>query len=141
MADLDLHRAALVEADARGRRYPAQVASNRVDAADAQRDFQAWHCIAEWLKSGRSPAGFIDGAGTLAEEWAEMAAAADRAIASTAEAHAKAEQGDDDAKLDRLAARLVALRSIGADVARQRSLVETLNQALQLRRTAERAAA
>lgn len=123
----DLAQAARLERDSRERNYPKSVASGTLTADEATIDFQAWHCIVHFLETGdfRSiDAGGIDERTVVG--WAKAQAAADKAVASTAQALAAA-QGD-DAKVQRLTARLAQLRAIARAVTSQRGLIEAINR-------------
>lgn len=123
----DLVAAARFELESRERNYPALVASGKLTADEATIDFQAWHCIAGFIATGRfqaCDAGAVDGLTVVG--WALAEAAADRAVANTAQAQAGAK--GDDAKLQRLAGRLEALQLIAARVRRQHALVDSINR-------------
>lgn len=145
----DLAEAARFEVASRDRNYPGLVASGKLGAAEASHDFQAWHCIAEWLDSGRSPAGWFDaeaGAERTADcrlvvEWLLCEDACSRAIATVRDALADARAKPAAAKADRLGRRLDALQRVADKVGAQRRRVETLNRALREQRQHERQAA
>lgn len=153
MADADLVKAARFEVASREKNYPGLVASGKLGADEATVDFQAWHCIAEWLDRGRSPAGWFDAdAGAdratdfgadcrIVVEWLLCEDACSRAIATVRGALGEANARADAAKADRLGRRLAALQLIAGKVGAQRRRVETLNRALREQRQHERKAA
>lgn len=78
--------AAEFERDRRAARYPRLVARRELDAEAANLDYQAWHCIVEWMRAGRCC--LIGGWGGIAEppvhviSWALLEQAAEKAVAT-----------------------------------------------------------
>jgi hypothetical protein len=132
----DLAVAAAFERDLRAARYPALVASGKLGADAATVDFQAWHCIAQFIASGRFQA--IDAGGADAATvvgWAHAEAAAAKALARV-EASAAAAAPD---KAPALHARAAALRAIHRRVQLRRQSIAAINR--QLREQQRREAA
>jgi hypothetical protein len=110
--------------------------SGKLTEDEATHDFQAWHCIAEFMESGRSPAGWFDASAgadkradcRLVVEWLLMEDAAIKAIATVRDALGLAEARADAAKVERLGARLAALQLIRRRVSQERAQVERLNR-------------
>lgn len=130
-----LAAAARREVASRAKHYPALVAAGKLTADDATIDYQAWHCILGFVESGQFHS--IDGGGidgrTLVG-WPRAQAAADRAVAEVARAQADA--AGNDAKAERLAARLAQLKLIADMVRRRHALIDSINRRLRADRLA-----
>lgn len=142
MTDAELVAAARFEVDQRERHYPGMVASKKLTADEATVDFQAWHCILGFLESGQFysiDAGGVDGRTIV--DWALAEAAANRAVTVTRDALAKAVGEEDEAKAQRLEARLEGLRLIARKVSRQHALIASINAEFRARRQSQAQAA
>lgn len=84
--DQDLIDAAAFERDRRERKLPLLVRAGKLTAEEANLDYQAWHCIAEWLRAGQCS--LIGGWAGVAEppvavlSWQRLEDAAAKALAA-----------------------------------------------------------
>lgn len=121
----DLAKAARFEVQLRADRYPLLVANSRMGEDEATVDYQAWHCIAVWLETGRFTS--IDGGGIDGQtviSWARAEDAAVKGLAAVDRLIAKASED----KAASLHGRRWALAQIVRLVTAQRQLIETLNR-------------
>jgi len=115
--------AARSERDYRQANYPRRIADGRSAAEEATADYQAWVAIAEWLETGRFTS--FDGGTDFGTriDWPFLEAAAEKALTAIDARLEQSPSAERQLRRDRL---FIIHRAI----ARQRALIDGINQQL-----------